>query len=337
MNTPSVDIIVPVWNAPCQTRACLAAILKHSPNARLIIVANGSSRETELMLEEFSEPLGERGLFIFYDKNIGLVPAINRGLLRSDSDYVLIMRPNITVTEGWLEKLLQAAEAPEAGIVTPTFYGDGQPRIETPVKGCSLLETCSISFSTLLLKGEMRMLIGMFDENLDGTDWCLYDYIHRARERGYRTYCSLQPKLFCEVEIAFGSAKRKEAVFIQSKQAMGERWGVSRTFCVYCGKKTTVDELSGLKDYLLQLSRQGNRCILLLPWRQYGECLKRGWNALHIGLSIKRISFWGAEKNVTKIYSVFKKTDESCIALRGVESVSFPGVPDAPYWEDFCS
>lgn len=64
MISPTIDILVPVWNNPFETRACLAAILAHSPGARLIIVDNGSSRETELMLEEFSESLGDQGLFI---------------------------------------------------------------------------------------------------------------------------------------------------------------------------------------------------------------------------------------------------------------------------------
>ncbi len=92
---PTVDIIVPVWNNPFETRACLAAILEYSPEARLIIINNGSSRETELMLEEFSEPLGEHALFITCERNIGLVPAINRGLASSDADFAVIVRPQV--------------------------------------------------------------------------------------------------------------------------------------------------------------------------------------------------------------------------------------------------
>ena len=95
MTTPSVDIIVPVWNTPFETRACLASILTYSPEARLIIIDNGSSRETELMLEEFSEPLGEQALFITTERNIGLVPAINRGLASSDRDFAVIVRPQV--------------------------------------------------------------------------------------------------------------------------------------------------------------------------------------------------------------------------------------------------
>ena len=108
MPLPSVDIIVPVWNNPFETRACLVAILTHSPEARLIIVDSGSSRETELMLEEFSEPLGEHALFITSERNIGLVPAINMGLASSDRDFAVIVRPHVMVTSGWLTTLLSS-------------------------------------------------------------------------------------------------------------------------------------------------------------------------------------------------------------------------------------
>ena len=115
MTSPTIDILVPVWNNPFETRACLAAILMHSPGARLIIVDYGSSRETELMLEEFSEPLGDQGLFIKSERNIGLIAAINCGLSRSDSDYTVIVRPNVTVQAGWLGELVTAAEHPVPG------------------------------------------------------------------------------------------------------------------------------------------------------------------------------------------------------------------------------
>ena len=104
MPSPSVDIIVPVWNNPFETRACLAAILEYSPGARLIIIDNGSSRETELMLEEFSEPLADQALFITSDRNIGLVPAINKGLASSDADVAVIVRPQVMVGRGWLNR-----------------------------------------------------------------------------------------------------------------------------------------------------------------------------------------------------------------------------------------
>ncbi|MGE3549028.1 MAG: glycosyltransferase family 2 protein, partial [Geobacter sp.] len=60
MTTPTIDIIIPVWNQPFETRACLVSILNTADSARLIIINNGCDRDTELLLEEFCEPLGNR-------------------------------------------------------------------------------------------------------------------------------------------------------------------------------------------------------------------------------------------------------------------------------------
>jgi GT2 family glycosyltransferase len=173
MNSPAIDIIVPVWNNLFETRACLAAIREHSASARLIIVDNGSSRETELMLEEFSESLGDQGLFIKSERNIGLVAAINLGLARSDSMYAVIVRPTVTVQRGWLDLLVSAAETSGAALVSPLFKGVGAPVFPKLVSGCTVMEHCMISFETLLLRGEMHTKVGLFDENLDGNEWCL--------------------------------------------------------------------------------------------------------------------------------------------------------------------
>src|ERR1039457_6729161 len=165
MKTPNTDIIVPICNNLFEPRACLAAILAHSPDTRLIIVDNGSNRQTQLMLEEFSESLGDHGLFISSERNVGLVRAINMGLASSDSDFAVIVRPHVLVKPGWLGGLLEAAKG---GIASPLFCGSGAPATLPLTRDCSLMETCSISFSVLALKGEMHALIGGFDEHLDG-------------------------------------------------------------------------------------------------------------------------------------------------------------------------
>jgi hypothetical protein len=92
MKSPTVDIIVPVWNSPFETRACLAAILKYSPEARLIIVDSGGNRETELFWE-FSEPLGERGLFINRSVISTWFGPLIWDLPAQDATLLLLLRP----------------------------------------------------------------------------------------------------------------------------------------------------------------------------------------------------------------------------------------------------
>jgi glycosyltransferase involved in cell wall biosynthesis len=326
MTTPSVDIIVPVWNNPFETRACLAAILAYSPGARLIIIDNGSSRETELMLEEFSEPLAEQALFITSVRNIGLVPAINKGLASSDADIAVIVRPRVMVSRGWLDALLDAAGMPQVGIVSPVFRGPGTPALASPVPGCALTETFSLSFTTLLIRGELHRQLGGFDEALDGAEWCLRDFIRRAETCGYHTCVTAQPELLCGQETIFGSPERRQKQALLSRESYLSRWGVARHYCLYFGPQTDAAGLSDTVGALVAAARRGHQFTLLLHRRQFNEFRRRGWNGLHTAIVVCKLPLIGAQRSIARQYAALQATDPDLIPVRGTEDVSFPGV-----------
>ena len=330
MTSPTVDIIVPVWNNPFETRACLAAILEHSPEARLIVVDNGSSRETELMLEEFSDPLGESGLFLKSERNIGLVPAINMGLARSDSDFAVIVRPHVTVTSGWLTALLEAARTTGAGIVSPLLRGASAPALPPLVPGCTLMESCTVSSAALLLRGEMRVLAGCFDEGLDGGEWCLREYVRRVAGMGYRTCLVARPRLLCGAEQIFGSAERHREMYLNSQSAYMERWGVPHHYAVYFGKEAAADSLSDAVASILDDARLGHRFTLLLHRRQHSEFCRMGWNGLHTGIELCRLSLLFPLRTLSRRMTELHSGSPDLTAVRGREEISFPGYETAP-------
>ncbi len=325
MPSPTVDIIIPVWNNPFETRACLAAILAYSPDARLIIIDNGSSRETELMLEEFSEPLGERALFITSERNIGLVPAINRALASSEGDFAVIVRPNVMVAGGWLKALLDAGGMPGTGIVSPVFRGSGAPALTRPLPGCPLTETFTISFATLLIRGELLRLVGGFDENLDGAEWCQRDYLRRAAARGYHTCVSAQPELLCSRETVFGSAQRRQEQNRISRDRYLARWGVAQHYCLYFGADADAADLSETLAAITTAARKGHRFTLLLHRRQFKEFRRRGWNGLHTAIVINRLPLLGAQRSIARQFAALQADDPDLIPVRGTENVIFPG------------
>ncbi|OGU16465.1 MAG: hypothetical protein A2076_03545 [Geobacteraceae bacterium GWC2_53_11] len=329
MNSQTIDILVPVWNNLFETRACLADILVHSPGARLIIVDNGSSRETELMLEEFSESLGDQGLFIKSIKNIGLVAAINVGLARSDSDYTVIVRPHVSVRAGWLDVLVRAAESTGAGIVSPLFGGAEAHALPQLAPGCTTMESCTVSFSTLLLRSEMRMLAGVFDEQLDGNGWCLKEYVRRVAARGYRTCIIGNLCLSCSTAQQFGSVQRRSEMEQLSRSAYTARWGVTRHYCVYFGKETDAASLEDTVTALLDGARQGHRFTLLLHRRQYAVFRKMGWNGLHTGLELHCLSFISPLRDLQRKVAAMRSSSPDLLAVRGVSGVIFPGIDTA--------
>ncbi|MDD2580484.1 MAG: glycosyltransferase [Desulfuromonadaceae bacterium] len=329
MTSPTIDILVPVWNNPFETRACLAAILMHSPGARLIVVDNGSSRETELMLEEFSEPLGDQGLFIKSEKNIGLVAAINFGLARSDNDYTVIVRPHVTVQAGWLEALRGAAETAGAGIVSPLFRGAEAPRLPQMARGCTIMESSTVAFDTLLLRTEMRMVAGTFDEHLDGNEWCLKEYVRRVAGQGYRTCITGNLCLSCATGQQFGSVQRRNEMVQQSRSAYISRWGTARHYCVYFGKEADAGSFGDTVTAILDGARQGHRFTLLLHRRQYSVFREMGWNGMHTGIDLQRISIPFSSRDLQRKIAALQSASPDLVAVRGSSGIIFPGIDAA--------
>jgi glycosyltransferase involved in cell wall biosynthesis len=329
MPLPSVDIIVPVWNNPFETRACLVALLTHSPEARLIIVDSGSSRETELMLEEFSEPLGEHALFITSERNIGLVPAINMGLASSDRDFAVVVRPHVMVSSGWLKALLDTALMPQVGIVSPVFSGKGASTASRPVNGCALMETFSLSFATLLLRGEMHTMLGGFDEGLDGGEWCLRDFIRRVETKGYRTCVTARPELICGQETVFGSLERRQELSRASREEYLSRWGAAQHYCLYFGPEAQAGDLYETVESIVAAARRGHRFTLLLHRRQFREFRKRGWNGLHTGITISPLPLFGAVRSLTRQVAALQSADPDMIPVQGSDEAHFPGIEAA--------
>jgi glycosyltransferase involved in cell wall biosynthesis len=325
MISPTIDILVPVWNSPFETRASLAAIVTHSSGARLIVVDNGSSRETELMLEEFSESLGDQGLFIKSERNIGLVAAINSGLARSDSDYAVIVRPHVSVQAGWLEALVSTAEASGAGIVSPLFSGKEAPGLPNLAPGCMTMESCTVSFATLLVRAGMLKVVGVFDEHLDGNECCLKEYVRRAAAHGYRTCITGRTRLSCSAGQEFGSAQRRNEMVQNSRSAYIARWGIARHYCVYFGAEADAGSLDDAVSATLDGARQGHRFTLLLHRRQYADFRKRGWNCLHTGIDLQRLSLLFPVRDLQRKITAMRSVSPDLVMVQGCSGVSLPG------------
>ena len=325
MISPTIDIIVPVWNNPFETRACIAAILVHSPGARLVVVDNGGSRETELMLEEFSESLGNKALFIKSEKNVGQVAAINLGLARSDSCYAVIVLPQVTVRAGWLETLVRVAETTGAGLVSPMFSGTGAPELPGLAPGCTMTESCRVTFSTLLMRREMRMVAGNFDEDLDGNEWCLAEYVRRVAARGYRTCITDRLRLPCSAGQLYGSAQRRNEMIQHSRSVYLSRWGISRHYCVYFGPKIDAASLGETIAAILDGARQGHRFTLLLHRRQNSVFRKSGWNGLHSGIELYKLSFLFTSRDLVRKIERLRGDSPGLLPVRGSSEINFPG------------
>lgn len=274
MTDAIVDVIIPVWNRPDETRNCLVNLINHTPNARFIIVDCGSERDTERMLQEFADALDDRALLMRDDSNIGFVRAANRGFESSKAPYLALVRNTSIVSDGWFEPLLQFAHThPDTGILLPCL---------DPGTPCTLpREVGSGSFAAMVVRRELYSQAGGFDEGMDGGAWCLMDFTRRACSRGYRTVQVPGPSVSHQDEAPLGSEQRRRETLQKSIALFRERWGEGENFLLWVPKGVELSLLEQKLELLVQGARRGDCYTVLLPHALNQQARQRGLDSLH--------------------------------------------------------
>lgn len=117
-----VDIVVPVYNAHDDLKACITSVLENTDLGlhRLVVI---DDKSTDPRVRDYLGTLGEaegEGIRVLFNgENLGFVKTVNRAMRLSDRDVVLLNSDTV-VTSGWVEKLKRAASSnPRVATVTP--------------------------------------------------------------------------------------------------------------------------------------------------------------------------------------------------------------------------
>jgi GT2 family glycosyltransferase/glycosyltransferase involved in cell wall biosynthesis len=203
----AVDIIVPVFGALEELRACIDSLSSTTDLAyhRLALVVDGPQSDD---MEYFLSTLPSAEIVVLRNRQRrGFVASVNRGMAQSARD-VLLLNSDTIVTTGWLEKLQAAAySGPSVATATPfsnnaTICSLPQPaEINTLPSGhdvqsfALLVETASAREYPrlptgvgvcLYIKRKILDLIGPFDEGAFGLGYGEEnDFCFRALKSGY--------------------------------------------------------------------------------------------------------------------------------------------------------
>ena len=117
----AADVVVPVYNAPADVRACVASVLAHlRADVRLVLIDDASpDPDIAVYFAELERLRHPQLLLLRNEVNLGFTGTANRGMQLSRSDVVLLNSDTI-VTRGWLDALLHcAATDATIGTITP--------------------------------------------------------------------------------------------------------------------------------------------------------------------------------------------------------------------------
>ena len=336
MNNPALDIIVPVWNRPVETRNCLVNLLNYSPNVRFIIVDNGSDRETESLLEEFAEGLDDRALLLRNDVNQGEVKALNKGLEKGAAEYLAVVRNTSLASAGWLEPLLEfSRQRPDAGLIVPRLVNANAKSESHGRQSGPYREVCHGSFAAMLIKKELYDAIGGFDEQMDGGLWCLKDYSRRAYRAGFLTFSVSGGPVYFVDEVTLGSVVRREKTLQRTISQFRERWGEDASYCMVMPKGADLALVGQKIELLLKGARHGIFFSIVVYSALYKEMVKAGYATLHENIRIESLPLFCPAARVRKILARLVSERQDTVVVAGIDGITFAGVENPLPFAEF--
>jgi GT2 family glycosyltransferase len=221
---PRVSIIIPAFSTFELLTACLRSLAAHAPPevaSETIIVLNEA---TDDAVERLAEMVTGTKI-IPSPVNLGLTGAGNRGRHEALGELIVLLHDDAEVRPGWLEALLEAAEAyPEAGAIgSKVLWPDGQLQDA----GCILWRDASTSACWVGAAPSPDS----FDK-IRAVDYCgtssllirasVWDAIGGLDERLYPTY-------YVDVNIAMEVRRMGGVVLYQPKSRIVHHRGASGT------------------------------------------------------------------------------------------------------------
>lgn len=209
---PSVDVVIPVYNAPELTRRCIDSVITYLGRsiATIYIQDDASGAETSAMLDSLSyQPLHIHHT----SENQGYGKSVNEAIARSAADLVLVLNSDTEVHENFLPVLCGAFAAdPKLAVISPVLHGESaRSRLERYARRPGgYIITYRFKGHAFLIRRHLFVAMGGFDvqfgrgyfedtdlgRRLDQQGWCMGvhpdAFIHHAggasfgRGRSYR-------------------------------------------------------------------------------------------------------------------------------------------------------
>jgi len=237
MAEPICDIVLLTWNHLELVQPCIETLLRHTTlPARLLIIDNGSDLPAHEYLQRVTGTPHVTVELLRNETNEGFRKGMNKGLRVSRAPSVCLLNNDTLVTPGWLERMLEVADAnPTIGLLNPSsnVFGDRPCRGETLEAHASHLasrrdewvEVGSCIGFCLMIKRTVIERIGLLTEDEPGFFFEDDDYSRRAQAAGF--FCVVVPSAYVyhAEHRSVRALPQRERVFRASREAYWRRWG----------------------------------------------------------------------------------------------------------------
>lgn len=128
----SVTVQVVTYNSAEDITDCLDAVLRQTyPIDKILVIDNASKDGTADRVSSYIKDLGQpRVQFVPNPSNSGFAPAHNQGIRMTQSDYVLVLNPDVELGAEYVERIVKLMDRhPEVGSATGLLLLKSSPDI----------------------------------------------------------------------------------------------------------------------------------------------------------------------------------------------------------------
>ena len=127
-------IVIPIYNAPAEVDACIASVLRHTPQGCRVILIDDASDDPaveSVLAKHHDQP----GIELHRNgKNLGYTRTVNRGIELAGQSDVILLNSDTKVTPGWVRNLHRAVYS-DARIATATPFSNNAGAFSAPLYG----------------------------------------------------------------------------------------------------------------------------------------------------------------------------------------------------------
>lgn len=247
--SPTASVVICAFGHLELTLRCLESIAAHPPSIayEVVVVDDASPDDTGRLLA-----LVPHLRLLRNDTNMGFLHSANRGAAAARGEYVVLLNNDTEVTAGWLDELVNTADADPAigvvgcrlvypdrrlqeagGIIWASGQGWNYGRDDSPDRGQYnyLRDVDYCSGAALLVRTSLWRSLGGFDETFAPAYYEDTDLCFRARERGARVVYQPRATVFHHEGASHGidTGSAGKANQVRNAALFASRWAARLT------------------------------------------------------------------------------------------------------------
>lgn len=303
---PSIDVVIPVYNAPVLTRRCIDSVVACLGGSigHIYIQDDASDAETSQMLDHLPY---ERIHVHHAQRNQGFGASVNEAVMRSDASYVMVLNSDTVATEDFLPPLYAALAAdPQLAVIIPAGNDYARHNLSQYLRRPGgYIPTHRLQGHAFLIRRNVFQEAGGFDPAFGRGYYEDVDLGRRLDLRGWRLGVHPDACIHHKGGGSFGRGRSFKELVRRNRSLYYSRYpNARRNVVLLSGKCTLAHFSSNLLDAVESVFHEGGYIHWLMPApARLLPCLQMRHGFTSVGASVRlMLRGWRADKRISEVW-----------------------------------